>query len=57
MTGAMLAARPQWPIAHFAFDAARIDPTPAGDDALFKNLIEGLLVQDLVLEFFLPRGE
>ena len=50
---ALALAWPQWVVAHFPFHAARVDPMPAGANALFKNLVEDRFVPEL----FLLRGE
>ena len=50
---ALALAGPQVVVAHFPFHAARIDPIPAGADALLKDLIEDRFMQG----FPVLRGE
>ena len=51
--GALALPGPQVVVAHLALDSAGIDPVPAGDDALLKDLPQDCLMQG----FPAPSGE
>jgi len=51
--GALSLSGPEVIVAHFPFDAAWVDPIPAGMDTFLKNLVENALMQ----RFLLLRGE